>query len=56
MYLFFGGGNTTILRCIIFIYLVVVFSFDQNKNHVSPYLMGSFHAQFKSNVKFMGGN
>ena len=56
MYFFFGGRNTTILSCIIFFHLVDMFSFDQNKNHVSPYLMGGFQAQFKSNVKFMGGN
>lgn len=56
MYFFFGGGNTTVLSCIIFFRLVDMFSFDQNKNHVSPYRMGGFHAQLKSNVEFMGGN
>lgn len=50
------GEEIQLSSRIIFFRLVDMFSFDQNKNHVSPYRMGGFHAQLKSNVEFMGGN
>lgn len=53
LFFLFWGGNTSILKCIIFISPVGMLCFNWDKNHVIPYCIGSFHEQFKSDAKFV---